>query len=293
MVLGILTDVLVVILLLGALAWGIGSGVLAILGSAVGLAVGGVAVWWLLPIVAPLTPSSPSDPSWSTSSMRGSSPPSSFGVRHPSVMCTAVPFDLGAYAEGEGAVFDRREALAWWLEGSSTATRLTSSKDGLLYIEGVMYLLVFSFLIRELVDALRVRIKCGTRLGRGAPNLPRARTAPPPRSAAGPGLRFLFPLPWLGPFTRHLLGQVFFGHLRPINEGTQARRGRLHITQLFRQFSQLARGSRVVDLGRFRQVSNVFDSTGLATHYGHKDRCNTFSEAFVNAATNGISKERI
>ena len=60
-----------------------------------------------------------------------------------------------------------------------TTTRLTSSKDGLLYIEGVMYLLVFSFLIRELVDALRVRIKCGTRLGRGAPNLPRARTAPP------------------------------------------------------------------------------------------------------------------
>ena len=48
-----------------------------------------------------------------------------------------------------------------------TTTRLTSSKDGLLYIEGVMYLLVFSFLIRELVDALRVRIKCGTRLGRG------------------------------------------------------------------------------------------------------------------------------
>ena len=45
-----------------------------------------------------------------------SSPSSSFGVRHPSVMCTAVPFDLGAYAEGEGAVFDRREALAWWLE---------------------------------------------------------------------------------------------------------------------------------------------------------------------------------
>ena len=58
-----------------------------------------------------------------------SSPSSSFGVRHPSVMCTAVPFDLGAYAEGEGAVFDRREALAWWLEGSSTATRLTSSRD--------------------------------------------------------------------------------------------------------------------------------------------------------------------
>ncbi|HCM48986.1 MAG TPA: serine protease, partial [Microbacterium sp.] len=57
-VLGILTDVLVVILLLGALAWGIGSGVLAILGSAVGLAVGGVAVWWLLPIVAPLLPGS-------------------------------------------------------------------------------------------------------------------------------------------------------------------------------------------------------------------------------------------
>ena len=56
-----------------------------------------------------------------------------------------------------------------------TTTRLTSSKDGLLYIEGVMYLLVFSFLIRELVDALRVRIKCGTRLGRGAPHLPRAR----------------------------------------------------------------------------------------------------------------------
>jgi polycystin 1L2 len=43
-----------------------------------------------------------------------------------------------------------------------TTTRLTSSKDGLLYIEGVMYLLVFSFLIRELVDALRVRIKYKT-----------------------------------------------------------------------------------------------------------------------------------
>ena len=64
-----------------------------------------------------------------TKQAKGSSPPSSFGVRHPSVMCTAVPFDLGAYAEGEGAVFDRREALAWWLEGSSTATRLTSSRD--------------------------------------------------------------------------------------------------------------------------------------------------------------------
>ena len=51
-----------------------------------------------------------------TKQAKGSSPPSSFGVRHPSVMCTAVPFDLGAYAEGEGAVFDRREALAWWLE---------------------------------------------------------------------------------------------------------------------------------------------------------------------------------
>ena len=60
-----------------------------------------------------------------------------------------------------------------------TTTRLTSSKDGLLYIEGVMYLLVFSFLIRELVDALRVRIKCGTRLGRGAPHLPRHTRAPP------------------------------------------------------------------------------------------------------------------
>ena len=64
-----------------------------------------------------------------TKQAKGSSPPSSFGVRHPSVMCSAVPFDLGAYAEGEGAVFDRREALAWWLEGSSTATRLTSSRD--------------------------------------------------------------------------------------------------------------------------------------------------------------------
>ena len=51
-----------------------------------------------------------------TEQAKGSSPSSSFGVRHPSVMCTAVPFDLGAYAEGEGAVFDRREALAWWLE---------------------------------------------------------------------------------------------------------------------------------------------------------------------------------
>ena len=43
-----------------------------------------------------------------------------FEVRHPSVMCTAVPFDLGTYAEGEGAVFDRREALAWWLETNET-----------------------------------------------------------------------------------------------------------------------------------------------------------------------------
>lgn len=58
MVLGILTDVLVVIVLLGALAWGIGSGVLAILGAAAGLAAGGVAVWWLLPVVAPLLPES-------------------------------------------------------------------------------------------------------------------------------------------------------------------------------------------------------------------------------------------
>ena len=56
-----------------------------------------------------------------------------------------------------------------------TTTRLTSSKDGLLYIEGVMYLLVFSFLIRELVDALRVRIKCGTRLGRGGASHTHAR----------------------------------------------------------------------------------------------------------------------
>ena len=43
-----------------------------------------------------------------------------FEVRHPSVMCTAVPFDLGTYAEGEGAVFDRREAFAWWLETNET-----------------------------------------------------------------------------------------------------------------------------------------------------------------------------
>ena len=43
-----------------------------------------------------------------------------FEVRHPSVMCTAVPFDLGTYAKGEGAVFDRREALAWWLETNET-----------------------------------------------------------------------------------------------------------------------------------------------------------------------------
>lgn len=43
-----------------------------------------------------------------------------FEVRHLSVMCTAVPFDLGTYAEGEGAVFDRREALAWWLETNET-----------------------------------------------------------------------------------------------------------------------------------------------------------------------------
>ena len=43
-----------------------------------------------------------------------------FEVRHLSVMCTAVPFDLGTYAEGEGAVFDRREAFAWWLETNET-----------------------------------------------------------------------------------------------------------------------------------------------------------------------------
>ena len=75
-----------------------------------------------------------------------------------------------------------------------TTTRLTSSKDGLLYIEGVMYLLVFSFLIRELVDALRVRIKCGTRLGRGAPRRTHTRARrptvvslpPPPVSLSAP-----------------------------------------------------------------------------------------------------------
>lgn len=58
MILGILTDVVVVIVLLAALAWGLASGVLAILGSTVGLALGGLAVWWLLPIVSPLLPES-------------------------------------------------------------------------------------------------------------------------------------------------------------------------------------------------------------------------------------------
>ena len=51
-----------------------------------------------------------------TKQAKGSSPSSSFGVRHPSVMCTAVPFDLGAYAEGEGArcsIEGRRSRGGW------------------------------------------------------------------------------------------------------------------------------------------------------------------------------------
>ena len=52
-----------------------------------------------------------------------------FEVRHPSVMCTAVPFDLGTYAEGEGAVFDRREALAWWLETNETRAKGLTTGD--------------------------------------------------------------------------------------------------------------------------------------------------------------------
>lgn len=55
-ILGIVADIALALVLLGALAWGLASGVLAILGSVLGLAAGGVAVWWLLPIVAPLVP---------------------------------------------------------------------------------------------------------------------------------------------------------------------------------------------------------------------------------------------
>lgn len=58
MILGILADVVVVIVLVAALAWGLASGVLAILGSSLGLVAGGLLVWWLLPLVAPLLPDS-------------------------------------------------------------------------------------------------------------------------------------------------------------------------------------------------------------------------------------------
>lgn len=39
-----------------------------------------------------------------------------FALKHPTVMCTAMPFDLRAYSEGEGARFDAAEALVWWAE---------------------------------------------------------------------------------------------------------------------------------------------------------------------------------
>lgn len=53
---GLVVDILLIVILLAAAAWGVASGVLAILGSALGLVVGGIAVWWLLPVVAPLVP---------------------------------------------------------------------------------------------------------------------------------------------------------------------------------------------------------------------------------------------
>ena len=37
-----------------------------------------------------------------------------FALNHPGTMCTAVPFDVGTYAPGEGANFDRADALVWW-----------------------------------------------------------------------------------------------------------------------------------------------------------------------------------
>lgn len=40
-----------------------------------------------------------------------------FALSHPAAMCTAIPFDLGAYAEGEGARFDDPTAVTAWLNG--------------------------------------------------------------------------------------------------------------------------------------------------------------------------------
>ena len=40
-----------------------------------------------------------------------------FALSHPAAMCTAIPFDLGTYAEGEGARFDNPIAVTAWLNG--------------------------------------------------------------------------------------------------------------------------------------------------------------------------------
>ena len=40
-----------------------------------------------------------------------------FALSHPAAMCTAIPFDLGTYAEGEGARFDNPIAVTVWLNG--------------------------------------------------------------------------------------------------------------------------------------------------------------------------------
>ena len=40
-------------------------------------------------------------------------------TKHPAVLCTAVPFDMTTYAEGEGAVFDGGRALVAWREKES------------------------------------------------------------------------------------------------------------------------------------------------------------------------------
>jgi hypothetical protein len=39
-----------------------------------------------------------------------------FTLKHPAIMCTATPFDLGTYADGEGARFDSPTALVWWAD---------------------------------------------------------------------------------------------------------------------------------------------------------------------------------
>jgi len=71
----------------------------------------------------------------------------SFALRHPAVMCTATPFDLGTYADGAGACFDSPQALVWAAEegegeaegkgagtgagaGAGTGERVVSSGGG-------------------------------------------------------------------------------------------------------------------------------------------------------------------